>query len=316
MNEINLYIKKSIVYCIKNAITNKIYIGKTIKSFGKRYSGCKWWIKTDNDLLKIDAEKYGIQNFEVSIIEWNIPKLDIENRENFYIDKYNSIHPNGYNKCKSGKIGQISEYTKSKQSNIKKEYYKTHKSHLLGKKMSEKTKKIISIQKRGKKWNIRQRIGRQKSQLKGKDHPMYGRSIKGFLHSNETKLKMSNSKKNSIVKCNPVFQIDPSTKNIIKEFFSIISAAKELNTSTDNIYNAINHKKNQKTAAGFEWRYKNSSQKYSKILQIDICSGNIINEYNSHSEAAKFIGIKGKSNIISVCKGRRLSCGGFKWAFK
>jgi hypothetical protein len=54
------------------------------------------------------------------------------------------------------------------------------------------------------------------------------------------------------------------------------------------------------------------------VLQIDIKTGETINEYPSIVEAAKAIGCKNPSNIGGCCSGRygRKTIGGYKWKYK
>ena len=56
-----------IVYTIQNSQNRKVYIGKTIRTFCKRYSKGMWWKHTDNIDLNFDLEKYGYANFRVNI---------------------------------------------------------------------------------------------------------------------------------------------------------------------------------------------------------------------------------------------------------
>jgi len=51
-----------------------------------------------------------------------------------------------------------------------------------------------------------------------------------------------------------------------------------------------------------------------KVLQIDLNTNEIINEFNSISEAAKYVNCHTES-IRVVCIGKRKSCKGFSWKF-
>ena len=64
---------------------------------------------------------------------------------------------------------------------------------------------------------------------------------------------------------------------------------------------------------------KYSSGKVKKaVLQIDIKTNEIVNEYPSVAEAAKAIGCNNPSNISGCCLGRygRKTICGYKWKFK
>ena len=89
---------KNIVYSISNQITGQQYIGVTIQTFYGRYSSGKWWQFSHNQILRRAASKYGVENFKIKILEYNVASKEIlEELEIFYIWKFNTIKPNGYN---------------------------------------------------------------------------------------------------------------------------------------------------------------------------------------------------------------------------
>ena len=51
-----------------------------------------------------------------------------------------------------------------------------------------------------------------------------------------------------------------------------------------------------------------------KIKQLDL-NGNLINTFNSITEAAESLKIKGCGNIVSCLKGRIKTAYGFKWVY-
>lgn len=88
---------KGIIYKITNEITQKVYIGETLKSFNERYSNI---FTSHNKLLQADIYDYGISNFTVELLEKNI--LDDEllrELEELYIKRYkNNTYNVNYNK--------------------------------------------------------------------------------------------------------------------------------------------------------------------------------------------------------------------------
>lgn len=89
------------IYQITNNINGKIYIGKTEFSLEKRFKEhCKDAFKRTEEKRPLYAamRKYGIENFEISLIE----ETEIsEEREVFWIEQKRSFK-NGYNATKGG----------------------------------------------------------------------------------------------------------------------------------------------------------------------------------------------------------------------
>jgi len=102
-----------VIYCIKNKINSKIYIGQTRLSLKKRI---KQHLVAKSFIGKA-LRKYGVSTFDISII-YNAKNLeDLNNKEIFYIKKYNSIGKNGYNLDSGGKEKLPSCSTILKQRN-------------------------------------------------------------------------------------------------------------------------------------------------------------------------------------------------------
>ena len=85
------------IYKIVNNINNKIYIGKTTQTVGRRYTEHKRDSKTKNTYLYYAMRKYGVENFYIETIE-EVPNQELNNREIYWINFYKSNHnENGYN---------------------------------------------------------------------------------------------------------------------------------------------------------------------------------------------------------------------------
>lgn len=121
-----------IVYKAVNKLDGKIYIGQTVKNINERFKGhLRGKTYFDKSL-----QKYGLNNFDISIIDSASCIEELNKKEEYWIKKCNSVIPNGYNILYGGKNStghHRSEETKQKLrlANI-------------GKKMSEEAKRKIS----------------------------------------------------------------------------------------------------------------------------------------------------------------------------
>lgn len=91
------------IYKITNAINNKVYIGKTEKTFEERWSRHiynAFVLQLDYPLYRA-FRKYDMENFYIDIIEDNISSSVINEREKYWIAYYNS-YGTGYNATLGG----------------------------------------------------------------------------------------------------------------------------------------------------------------------------------------------------------------------
>ena len=169
----------SCIYKFKNLINGKVYIGQT-KSFGMIMTIYKGW-NFNNPHFLFAVNKYGIDNFEVDIIEKDIPLELLNEREQYWIDQYESYNPKkGYNilKIAGSNRGQkawnkgipTDEETKQKIRAGLKRYYSTHEVWNKGVPATEEAKEKNRISNSGEK------------------NGMFGKQ-----HSKETKEKISNT---------------------------------------------------------------------------------------------------------------------------
>jgi len=150
------------IYCHKNTINNKRYIGanisrtsprnlfingkrRTLNAFLSTYHGCTYFLNA--------LKKYGIESFKTIVLAFTIDLKDTEKKEAFYIKKFNTMNKKyGYNLKISGLNGFFSDEVKKKIGEKSKGRIPWNK----GKKgiYSEDTLKRISETQIGKKpWN-------------------------------------------------------------------------------------------------------------------------------------------------------------------
>lgn len=95
------------IYIIQNTVNNKAYIGQTATNPERRLkehfaeSKCST-VKGYDSLLNRAIRKYGEDAFICKVLEENIPYNELDSREVYWIQYYDSYH-NGYNSTKGGK---------------------------------------------------------------------------------------------------------------------------------------------------------------------------------------------------------------------
>jgi len=161
MNNIEIDYEKPCIYQFKHKESGKIYIGSARNGLKAR-TYVHLSIKRGCPKFQAALEKYGIDAFERSILEYCDPEILIE-REQYYLDTLQPFNEAGYNICKIA--GSIIGYKHSEEA--KQKIGLVHK----GKIVSDETKQ------------------KQRSFRLGKLSPMLNRH-----HSKETKQKMSLAK--------------------------------------------------------------------------------------------------------------------------
>lgn len=195
------------IYRIRNKINGKTYIGQhKYKKLNDRYMG-------SGVLLAKAKNKYGIENFEKEILEFDIPNVELANDwEQMYILFERAKGKAEYNIANGGlgHIGNHSEETKKKMSKTRtgrkhSEEWKKHISESLkGRSISEETRKKISDKNKGQKsWNKGKKMSddfRKKCSESHKGiHPTEetrrkrSEALKGRVTSEHTKQKLRES---------------------------------------------------------------------------------------------------------------------------
>lgn len=167
------------IYKITNNVNGKIYVGKTKDTINNRYKAHLKQALKNKDLnitssrLYNAINKYGVENFSVEQIE-ECPYEILSEREIYWIDKLNTRDLSiGYNLCKGGECGPGGPMFK-------------------GKHHSDKTKELMSINRKGEKnsnygnrWTQSDELKALHSKLSsGEGNGMYGKK-----HSEESKEK-------------------------------------------------------------------------------------------------------------------------------
>lgn len=290
IENIRSFPKKSGVYLFKNKRNGKVYIGES-KNMRARMSGHINNRSAENKKNHIcrAIEKHGVDSFEFYTLEVYpnvMPKQFLLSREVFWIMFYDALSPNkGYNKilCAERREYPVVTFIPNKEQRQK---------------MSERM------------------MGNTRS--------------KGRSHSEEDRRKIrENMREGHKKKLRPIYQIDMETGKIIKEWESCAHAARNLIGNPHShtaIAKAARGAVGRKIAYGFFWKFKDgkvgplvSCQPIVPIQQIDKLTGELIKEWPSIVEAAKFLESQGinarTSDISQAAKNEKKSAFGFKWKY-
>lgn len=181
------------IYCIKNKVNNKVYIGKTMTKFQKRWFHHRSLLRAgthNNKYLQKSWNKYGEENFEFIILEsFDICLRNKENdetlndilfkMEKLYIKMYNS-YKDGYNETTGGEgccgivISEEHKRCIAEKNRI----------NMLGRKHTKETKKKMSESHKG--------------YIKTEEHRRHlSESLTGKKVSLDTRKKLSKINKNN-----------------------------------------------------------------------------------------------------------------------
>lgn len=226
------------IYCIENIITNKKYIGQSI-NIKDRWSKHKSELNHqthDNDYLQKAWNKYGENNFKFYIIErCNIKDLD--EKEIYYIEYYNTLNRNyGYNLKSGGQCNgsQVTDYVKEKLSKALKKTYANNEE------IREMRRKAALAQ-----WSNPE----IKAKILKENNGMYGKH-----HTAEAKKKISEKrmgKPSPHRNTTPVLCVE-----LNKTFQDAVTACEKLGlkkTSTGSILQVCRHER--KTCGGSHWEF-------------------------------------------------------------
>ena len=232
------------IYMITNLVNKKRYIGQT----SVKYASVRWGNhrssakKVKKHPLYYSMNKYGLENFEFKVILKNVPDDLLNHYEIIWIDKFNTLLPNGYNIVKGG----IS--LKGRDNPM---YGKTpwNKGRRLTKEEKDNLSNKFTYERRKE----------QRALMSGSNNPMYGKkshfknhkisSISKNIYNQPTNLR--------------VVMIDIKTGLELICFVSLGQASKFIRENTKFTkadYSTINKvcKGINKTAYGFKWEYINT----------------------------------------------------------
>lgn len=222
------------IYCIRNTINNKLYIGQSIDLDG-RWSKHKSELNRHvhfNSQLQKDWIEHGQIAFEFEILEL-CSESKLDEKEQFYINKYDSMnHDVEYNLQTGGHYNIVQcEESREKQKISLKESYENNPQ-------LKEFRKLAAL----KQWNNPE----IEAKILGENNGMYGRH-----HTEEAKEKMRQARLNTISEKRDKRSVFCVELNKIYENATV--AMKELGFKYINILEVCYG--NRKTAGGYHWRF-------------------------------------------------------------
>lgn len=279
------------IYKVENKINHKIYIGQS-KDIYSRWRQHQRYVINDGSYFHKALIKYGINNFNWEIIE-SCSENELNEKEEQWINKYNSLVPNGYNI----KLGGLQSKTYlAKQVN---------KYSLDGKLLAtfiSATEAANSIQCAPAQISI-------------------ACNTSGYCHGFIWRYDIDKEAKTYKVK--NILQFDLEG-NYINSYYSAREAAFVNNLFETNIRSACKINSKIKSCGNYQWRYLSDLENYpvvpiinkraKAVIQYDN-NNNFIAEYSTITEASKKTGTQAMS-IIKACKKQIKQAGGYHWEYK
>jgi len=206
-----------IIYLITNTVNKKVYVGKTIKTLGRRWTLHKYLAKCGKAGYLYNAlRKYGTEAFTVEIIATASTLEELNLLEKQLIQKYNSKNGEiGYNIREGGEGGNFTVETLEKmRASHRTPEFRAKQSAIMkgknkGKFHTEEWKQTMSQRNSGDgnpmfgktPWLNKHHSEKTKEKLStdrmGANNPMYGKPgpMRGRKHTEETKAKMKKARK-------------------------------------------------------------------------------------------------------------------------
>jgi len=264
------------IYKITNKINNKVYIGKTEGDIALRWQQHIYNMSNGIEYHLYNAmRKYGLENFSFEILENNLKKEELSQKEIEYIKSYNSLK-NGYNMTIGGE-----GVTKYSHEDIKNKYLECQNL--------EETSlyfncSVATVRRILKEYNLYTNFNNTDFAKKVFQFDLYKDILLNEYNSlGEAARALNKNNINAIrLACNQE-----------------ISQAYGFRWSYSNDINSL-----QKAKSG----------KIKQVIQLDKQTNEIIKIYES-AKAASIELKCDASSIQKVCRGERKTCAGYKWQY-
>ena len=290
--------QKYCFYKVTNLINGKIYIGKTNNFKKRKLEHTRYDVNNENIFHKA-LRKYGENNFIWEVIDECEGLDEINKLEKYYIRKYKSYKPNGYNMTKGGDGGSMWNARPVVCLTLEGKFVKKYDSAAEAKKDGFSDSNVLECCK-----NI---LLQTKKYLFMFEDEYIKQGPK------EYKKPVSKSRK-AIVQCD-------NKGNFIKRYESVLMASEETGIARSRISSVLTGA--SKTAGGYIFVYENQypitdlkkyihRKKGKEIEKIDIVTGEVLKVYKSIADAGRDLKVNYKS-IHKVLDMSGRTAYGYKW---
>ncbi len=261
------------IYKVTNKINGKIYIGQT-NNFEKRKREHLSDKRTNHQAFKRALNKYGFNGFTWEIIDKCKTKEEINNKEKYYINYYNSKVPNGYNIANGGEGGSNWNLQPIVMLDLNGEYIKEYDYITQCENETGLNHSTISACCKGKHLRYKNYIFMYKKDYEENGPKKY--------------IKPGNTRKKKINK----FDLNG---NYICSYNSLTEASENNKLDRANISSCVTKK--TKSCGGFIWTYENELKPSKRVVkrieieQYDL-NGVLLNHFDSCKEAERMLNLR------------------------
>ncbi len=245
------------VYLITNRVNGKRYVGITCRGYQERFKEhIHEALNGSTTILHNAIRKYGVDNFDLMLLESDVPDELIGKREQHYIALYNTFYSSGigYNMTEGG--GGMSGYKHTEDA--KNKISESLQGHQFPQSRNKKIQKAMTDREYKPEWRAalsQARLGR----FTKEENPFYGKH-----HSERTKQRVSDANTK-----HAVLQLDPISHELLQRFknpkaageFVVASGYTKAhpNTCGGRISEVCRSGKLSCTAYGFSWKFEERS---------------------------------------------------------
>lgn len=227
----------SCIYRWTNLVNGYVYIGQTSNFYVRMVAYREGHY---NRKMKFAIEKYGVENFEIDVLERDISIEKLDEKEQYWMDFYKSYGKQGYNisptagSCRGlpawNKGVSPTDEVKEKISAGLKRFYSFNEVWNKGVPQTEEAKEKNRISNTG-----------EKNGMYGRKHTEIAKEKNRQKHLGKKRTKQSLEKVSTKVRCVETGEV----------FASMMDAARKMNCCHANIWRAATGR--NKTAMGYHW---------------------------------------------------------------